>query len=825
MSLNINQIVIRNFMSFGNNDTTIDFSQTGTFHILGTNLDTNSHNGAGKTTILNAVAYALYDRAISNISKDKLLNRTNKAKDTEMLVKLSFDVDGAVFTVSRTRGKTNSVTITKNGDDITPASIADCNDFIEELVGISFGLFKRTVVFSGSEGSFFEESAKVQREIIEELLRISVLTEKADILRADVSDMKKAIDIQAAVVDKEIQSKETWEKQVDQSETRIAEWDATQKTELGNCEAGVSQHSKTDFGAEDKIHTELDSISKNVNTKSAEYAACEQQLKMHTDRIATLGSEEAILETKIKSIDGVDFDAEQKAHEELTTVGNELMAVNTKFENESSLLGVRENSLPALIKEKETTEENIKLLNGIDFDVEQANIIKIDEIKVKLPEFNGIINTNKFKSVDAQKKRDDALAQLTHLADSTCPFCKQQFADADAKISELEGIVGDEDTKFTTATKLHDDAKAEQDNLNEQLRELQRTTQFDSTSIAEAKSQLEVLSKRATEFDKEIEACESDIKIYKISCAKLTEELGSMTSKVEEIHGKIKYDNLASLLETKSNIENHKTRLGAIYGEVDVTKVDIAKIETILSTLQAELGEGITKETELKGKSSFTSMVDVLKAKSSHDTAVKTLEGVKKSTNPHVDAMNELTKSGKPEVGHKVLDNMKEELEHQNFLMKLLTHKDSFVRKKIINRSIPYLNSRIQEYAADLGLPHSVHFNADMKVSISEHGRDLDYGNLSGGEQNRLNHALSWAFRDTRQYLLSKINILFTDEIDGGSVCPTGIADIIRLLKAKAFDDNIGIWVISHRPEMNNQFDHEITVVKEHGFSRIEIGE
>jgi lipoprotein-anchoring transpeptidase ErfK/SrfK len=62
--------------------------------------------------------------------------------------------------------------------------------------------------------------------------------------------------------------------------------------------------------------------------------------------------------------------------------------------------------------------------------------------------------------------------------------------------------------------------------------------------------------------------------------------------------------------------------------------------------------------------------------------------------------------------------------EHQEFLLKLLTSKDSFIRKKIIDQNLSYLNSRLTHYLDRIGLPHTVTFQSDLTVMIEELGLD-----------------------------------------------------------------------------------------------------
>jgi DNA repair exonuclease SbcCD ATPase subunit len=156
-------------------------------------------------------------------------------------------------------------------------------------------------------------------------------------------------------------------------------------------------------------------------------------------------------------------------------------------------------------------------------------------------------------------------------------------------------------------------------------------------------------------------------------------------------------------------------------------------------------------------------------------------------------------------------------------LLKLLTNKDSFLRRRIINKTIPFLNDRINEYTRKLGLPHIVRFDADMSCTVTEFGRELDFGNLSAGEKKRVNTALALAFRDVLHHMHAKTNLLLIDELDG-ALDSAGIDAIIRILKEKSRDEELGIYVISHHPNIQGRLDRTMIIQKTHGFSTITDG-
>ena len=157
--------------------------------------------------------------------------------------------------------------------------------------------------------------------------------------------------------------------------------------------------------------------------------------------------------------------------------------------------------------------------------------------------------------------------------------------------------------------------------------------------------------------------------------------------------------------------------------------------------------------------------------------------------------------------------------EHQEFLYRLLTSKDSFIRKKIIDQNLAYLNSRLNHYLEDLGLPHEVIFRSDLSVEITELGRELDFDNLSRGERNRLILGLSWAFRDIFESTNSPVNLLFIDELIDSGMDTQGVEASMAILKKMTRERQKNVFLISHKDELTGRVNSIMNVVKENGFT------
>jgi len=186
---------------------------------------------------------------------------------------------------------------------------------------------------------------------------------------------------------------------------------------------------------------------------------------------------------------------------------------------------------------------------------------------------------------------------------------------------------------------------------------------------------------------------------------------------------------------------------------------------------------------------------------------------------PYAEQITEMQQQALQEVTYDSLNELTRLQEHQDFLLKLLTSKDSFIRKKIIEQNLSYLNARLTHYLDRVGLPHTVVFQNDLTVSIEELGRELDFDNLSRGERNRLILSMSWAFRDVFESLYQPINLLFIDEMIDNGLDTSGVENALALLKQMSRERHKSIWLVSHRDELAGRVENILKVVKEGGFT------
>ena len=215
----------------------------------------------------------------------------------------------------------------------------------------------------------------------------------------------------------------------------------------------------------------------------------------------------------------------------------------------------------------------------------------------------------------------------------------------------------------------------------------------------------------------------------------------------------------------------------------------------------------------------YDTLEQALEHRNTLDQLVKTLDARQEEQDPYVEQIEDMQNTALETVTWDQINTLTQIKEHQEFLLKLLVNKDSFVRKKIIDQNLNYLNNRLGSYLHAIGLPHEVKFLNDLSVEITELGRDLDFDNLSRGERNRLILSLSWAFRDVWESLYKPINLLFIDEMIDSGMDTSGVENSLAILKKMARERNKSVFLVSHKDELSGRVNNILTVTKENGFT------
>lgn len=440
----------------------------------------------------------------------------------------------------------------------------------------------------------------------------------------------------------------------------------------------------------------------------------------------------------------------------------------------------------------------------------------------------------------------DMFCHLVALNTYTIPFLSMRAAEQRSIIEQLLGI-----------TQLSEKA----DSLRLQIKNTKDQIQVEKSHI----NAIESSNKRIKDTISNLKAKQSAVKQQKASkILELEQKLAELTyldieseikcheniEKYNEYHEKYNIINTElqkiknQLTKSKNLVKNIKIELEILENHTCHTcgqTIDSEKQEIITKNKQNELkNEQKLIETYLLDINSLNSALEELEIpptpgkrfynniKQVHDhqnnviQIQNQLELKRNETDPYQDQIDELNKTALVNIDWSTINTLNQYLEHQEFLLKLLTNKDSFIRKKIIDQNLAYLNNRLTFYLHRLGMPHLVEFLNDLTVNISILGQDLDFDNLSRGERTRLILGLSFAFRDVWEHLSHEINLLFIDELLDSGLDGAGIENALGVLKHISRHRKKNIYLVSHREEFIGRVDNTLMVIKENGFTNIE---
>jgi len=200
--VNFKSLCIKNFLSVGETPVTINF-QPGVNVITGTNYDKeDSKNGVGKSTIADALYFALFGTTIRELSKDLIVNSFTKKKCE---VVLDIDIENgnglSKYRITRTINPTKCH-MTKNGEDITRSTMAKTNEYIQKLVLSNGKIFQNSVIMTINNTVPFMAQSKIdKRKFIESILSLEIFSEMLSKAREEHNILKKDYEVLFAKVE------------------------------------------------------------------------------------------------------------------------------------------------------------------------------------------------------------------------------------------------------------------------------------------------------------------------------------------------------------------------------------------------------------------------------------------------------------------------------------------------------------------------------------------------------------------------------------------------------------------------------------------------
>ena len=270
----------KNFLSTGNNWTEINLIKSKSTLVIG-------QNGAGKSTMLDAISFALFGRAHRNISKPQLINSINN-KNCEVEVK--FTIGKSKFRVLRGI-KPNTFEIWKNGDMINQSSHSrEYQKILEQnIIKLNHKSFHQIVVLGSSSFiPFMQLPAHHRRDVIEDLLDINIFSKMNTILKEKNLEVKNKLKENAHQLD-------LIKNSLDSQRKYIRDITQINEDEIKDRNRKI-----------DELHDEIQLL----NTKNGEHslfleensAIITSKLKEYNDKKTSILHNKSTMESQIKSI-------------------------------------------------------------------------------------------------------------------------------------------------------------------------------------------------------------------------------------------------------------------------------------------------------------------------------------------------------------------------------------------------------------------------------------------------------------------------------------------------------------------------------------------
>jgi DNA repair exonuclease SbcCD ATPase subunit len=489
--------------------------------------------------------------------------------------------------------------------------------------------------------------------------------------------------------------------------------------------------------------------------------------------------------------------------------------------------------------------------NGVEYHIERGrkpNLLKFsvngqEQEQLDQDESQGDSRETQKAIEEIYGMSHDMFKHLVALNTYTEPFLSMKAADQRAIIEELLGITLlsekaeylKEQIKFSkdaiaTENTRIETVKISNEKIVQSIESLERKEKLWNDNNTQAISELELSIKHLEKIDIDAEIaahkCWEEYNKKKIRKETAEKWIANITADNQ------RQERLIEKLEKEiESLENHKCYAcgqdvhDVKQAEILSQKQDQVK-EAALQILANQTQEEEHRATlieigELEAcpVTQYDKIEEAYNHRNTVENLQKDLSAKQTEINPYTEQIEELKNSAVQEISWDMLNELTRIKDHQEFLHKLLTSKDSFVRKRIIDQNLAFLNQRLTYYLDKIGLPHIVEFQNDLSVIITQLGQDLDFDNLSRGERNRLILSMSWAFRDVWENLYHPINLLFIDELVDSGMDSFGVESSIAVLKKMTRERNKNVFLISHRDDLTSRVNHVLKVIKENGFT------
>lgn len=414
----------KNFLSTGNNFTEVQLNRSSSTLILGT-------NGAGKSTILDALTFGLFGKPFRKINKPQLVNSVN---EKDCLIEVEFKIGNKQYLVRRGIKPNKFEVMIDNNLVDQDSKTKDYQRYLEEnILKLNFKSFTQTVILgSATFVPFMQLNANDRRDIIEDLLDIKIFTTMNDILKIRMSELKdnlfeneknrelldQKIDMQERYIDDAKKSKssaiKTTKNKIVERETTIEKY----LTEVENLSKNIEDVTKTvvDETIVKKKQSKLDSLESQLtgnvkkNKKDIQWFEEIDSCPTCKQSIDDTHKHEMIHDKKNKIVEieealdnlSIEFKKVNDRMNEITDIKENIMLLNTSLSEKNTEIRLLRKNIVELKEELKELEDSDSSVNELKTQLKEfQKQLKIFEEKRK-----ELVSLREYYNVSAMLLKD-----------------------------------------------------------------------------------------------------------------------------------------------------------------------------------------------------------------------------------------------------------------------------------------------------------------------------------------------------------------------------------------------------------------------------------
>lgn len=506
------KITIQNFLSI--RSITLDLQDRGLVLLKGKNEDNPdlNNNGSGKSSIIEAIVYALYGRTIRGVKGDAIVHRIPK-KNTKIFLDL-IDDNGDKYRIARYRKHStnkNRSMLYRNGKDITPKSEADFNDYVANLLQADYLTFTSSLLYSAESFKFTSATDAEMKNTFDVMLGLDVFQRCLEITKNRI----KSVDSELSSIEWKISDRKTkigdLDTKIEEAEQEKVDYESTKQEKIDNLKKSIVELNESLQSQQEELEELQESLSKVEKSKEAAEKALEKKKK------------------SLKEIDAL--------KQETQSVKDEIAEHKRAIKSHESDIEDCKKKVIRLEKSIQITQEKMDSLESQKSDLHKKigqpcpvcgqpmTKDSVEPAKIEISE----------KIQELQSEIDSFTEEISTIKNADITSLGHEIDDHNAEIEELQETLDEFEELIEKSSGL----VKEKEKLEEKAEKAQKLYYSTKSSVTVAENDIEHTQEKIDSLGKQIEDIQSEENPYEVIISKYKKEQETAKTEIEELQQSI----------------------------------------------------------------------------------------------------------------------------------------------------------------------------------------------------------------------------------------------------------------------------------------------